>query len=252
MLVGYCDETVVVQLPRFSAYERQLGRSSNTATLCDQLHVARADITPAQVELAHLMGSSINLCKMRAQPRCLGVQKGRGFGIDPLGETKTVDDGTCASLWNDAGYLWRNKQPRTRSDGRQACGMVNEQNENPRSSRTKVRHLCSQSRFGACRHVFDTAEVYGPFYCPDPSPDPSPDPISPHGLLERTTTVFCENCGELQDILAGHYFAEPSDKRPKFHCPNRASHRIRVWNASEGCPRCGGSIENLGATVMWD
>lgn len=78
------------------------------------------------------------------------------------------------------------------------------------------------------------------------------------GMEVRTTTVFCEDCKELSDIFTGyHPWREEAaqhrgEKPPEFRCERSRKHKIRRWTAADPCPKCGGKMENEGATVLWD
>lgn len=78
------------------------------------------------------------------------------------------------------------------------------------------------------------------------------------GMSVGTTTVYCEDCQELSDIITGYEIwrdeaeRKKDGKQPEFRCERSRKHRIRRWTSGEPCPRCGGEMTNEGATVLWD
>lgn len=74
------------------------------------------------------------------------------------------------------------------------------------------------------------------------------------GMLVSTTTISCETCEELYDVVTEKRSRElegpagPQEPR----CPNSGSHRISLWTYPGPCPRCGKPIKRQKATVMWD
>ena len=75
------------------------------------------------------------------------------------------------------------------------------------------------------------------------------------GLSWASTTIVCEDCLQLYDIVTGPALvSETSDhrKRGKFRCPKRPGHRIERWIALGPCPVCGTEMQNDGLAVLWD
>ncbi|PLS82252.1 MAG: hypothetical protein CYG60_24855 [Actinobacteria bacterium] len=75
------------------------------------------------------------------------------------------------------------------------------------------------------------------------------------GMLVSTTTVFCEACTELYDVVtenrswkAGGPIEGPQEPR----CPKSKKHPIRLWTYPGPCPRCGECIEDRGSVALWD
>ena len=78
------------------------------------------------------------------------------------------------------------------------------------------------------------------------------------GMAHLTTTIVCEDCKELSDILTG-YLVETEEGRmfkneppSKFECGRSHKHRIRRWTTGDPCPKCGKPMDEGEATVLWD
>ncbi len=75
------------------------------------------------------------------------------------------------------------------------------------------------------------------------------------GMMVLTTTIQCEDCQDLQDIITAWVWgdvASPKNGTPKFECPKSPDHPIKKWEAGGQCPRCQVMMENKGQTVSWD
>jgi hypothetical protein len=76
------------------------------------------------------------------------------------------------------------------------------------------------------------------------------------GMLVCTTTVACETCAKLYDVVTERrsWEAAESNEGPQEpRCPKAQRHRIRLWSYPGPCPRCGESIRNWGGVVtQWD
>ena len=73
------------------------------------------------------------------------------------------------------------------------------------------------------------------------------------GFFVCTTTIACGTCRELHDVVVAERKIDTGpfeDRAPR--CPKSARHPFRLWKDGDACPRCGGSMENEGLTVMWD
>jgi len=73
------------------------------------------------------------------------------------------------------------------------------------------------------------------------------------GLCACTTTIACEQCRELYDVVT----AQRQEEAHKFkerapRCPRSARHPFRPWVSGDPCPRCGGLMDNKGMTALWD
>lgn len=75
------------------------------------------------------------------------------------------------------------------------------------------------------------------------------------GMVAATTTIYCEICGTLQDaaVVEERFAAVP--KRIEIRCEKVKSHRIKLWNRDEPCPRCLQgllTVDEAGMVTMWD
>lgn len=75
------------------------------------------------------------------------------------------------------------------------------------------------------------------------------------GMVAATTTIYCLTCQTLQDAVVEEerYTLVPCLIEPR--CEKRKSHRIKLWNRDEPCPRCGQGLlkeDEAGTIVMWD
>jgi hypothetical protein len=75
------------------------------------------------------------------------------------------------------------------------------------------------------------------------------------GMIEATTTIYCETCETLQDAtVVDQLFADPP-REVAPRCEKRKSHPLKLWNREQPCPRCGQALltEAPGGTIlMWD
>jgi transcription elongation factor Elf1 len=92
------------------------------------------------------------------------------------------------------------------------------------------------------------------------------------GMACRTTTISCEDCGELFDVLTSEQpwdeFAgltdeelvcpgtppddaddDDSDENPDLSNPD---HHVRRWSFLGPCPKCGREMTKGDVIVMWD
>jgi hypothetical protein len=78
------------------------------------------------------------------------------------------------------------------------------------------------------------------------------------GLIAATTTVACEDCQELYDVVIARRpinmnTTTPTAFKPcKFQCPKGAKHRIKKWVAGGLCPKCATTMETGRRTLLWD
>jgi acetone carboxylase gamma subunit len=75
------------------------------------------------------------------------------------------------------------------------------------------------------------------------------------GMMDATTTIYCETCQTLQDavVVKELYAIPPKEIAPR--CEKRKSHRIKLWNREQLCPRCGQAHlqeDTNGTVIMWD
>ena len=72
------------------------------------------------------------------------------------------------------------------------------------------------------------------------------------GMACMTTTILCEDCHELYDVVISEKPWEGAEKAREPSCPEHESHTVRRWTDPGPCPRCGETMERGGKTVMWD
>lgn len=89
------------------------------------------------------------------------------------------------------------------------------------------------------------------------------------GIVCHTTTICCEDCRELFDVVTSTELQDDSDSSPgvKLVCPGvlfdepavdgrtrRANpgHRVRRWTFPGPCPKCGHDMSTGKYTVQWD
>ncbi len=76
------------------------------------------------------------------------------------------------------------------------------------------------------------------------------------GMASRTTTVSCEVCRELYDVVISEepwLAGRPDDKNPgNLQCPRSSEHRCSPWEHPGPCPKCGEQIRERGMTALWD
>ena len=65
------------------------------------------------------------------------------------------------------------------------------------------------------------------------------------GRFAATTTVVCEQCRGLQDVVMVAGAPEPQ-------CPKDMTHRVRRWKHPGKCPKCGEGMLRGEVTALWD
>ena len=74
------------------------------------------------------------------------------------------------------------------------------------------------------------------------------------GMMAATTTIYCLTCGLLQDATERTREADGTLIPVALRCRRRKTHRIRIWNDEEPCPKCGQALmqQDLGNFTLWD
>ena len=75
------------------------------------------------------------------------------------------------------------------------------------------------------------------------------------GMMGESTTIYCLTCGLLQDATVTTLEADGSLTSVVPRCRRRKTHRIRIWNDEEPCPKCGQALlapDQDGPVTMWD
>lgn len=67
------------------------------------------------------------------------------------------------------------------------------------------------------------------------------------GMAVNTTTILCEDCGELYDVVtfrrSGRTRAEESRSGPvEPECRRSSGHTVRRWTHPDTCPKCGNAM----------
>ena len=72
------------------------------------------------------------------------------------------------------------------------------------------------------------------------------------GMTVKTTTVLCEDCRKLMDVVTGLQEQDSAPIAPT--CTRRKRHRVRVWSFPGACPRCHAPMaeDPDGPMVIWD
>jgi Zn finger protein HypA/HybF involved in hydrogenase expression len=72
------------------------------------------------------------------------------------------------------------------------------------------------------------------------------------GMAAETTTVECEHCKVLMDVVIGRREQGFVPIEPR--CVNRKDHRVRRWTSPGPCPRCGATMEEDSGdeVIQWD
>ena len=72
------------------------------------------------------------------------------------------------------------------------------------------------------------------------------------GMEILTTTILCEDCSTLYDVVIG----KPGKDQPiityKERCPTSSRHKVHPWKAGGPCPKCGEPLKNIGMSCLWD
>ncbi len=76
------------------------------------------------------------------------------------------------------------------------------------------------------------------------------------GMLVSTTTVLCEDCGKLYDVVTARRPMDPAedpDPGPiEPRCPKSKKHTIRGWEHPGPCPKCGNQMPMGDEMTLWD
>jgi len=78
------------------------------------------------------------------------------------------------------------------------------------------------------------------------------------GFFSRTTTVVCEECEELYDVVTfGRSETTNADEGDDLEpvepeCPRSSRHTLRRWTHPGACPRCEDTMMHGEKITMWD
>lgn len=73
------------------------------------------------------------------------------------------------------------------------------------------------------------------------------------GFTVYTTTILCEVCEELDDVVT--YTAPPIPEEAEAitpQCPVDADHTLQEWRHLGSCPKRGTLMEERGLALYWD
>jgi rubrerythrin len=71
------------------------------------------------------------------------------------------------------------------------------------------------------------------------------------GKISATTTILCEDCKQLFDVMVSENPSEKSSYRDPV-CPRDNNHKVRRWKHPDVCPKCGTQMEKGALTIDWD
>jgi|LDZU01.1.fsa_nt_gi Zn finger protein HypA/HybF involved in hydrogenase expression len=73
------------------------------------------------------------------------------------------------------------------------------------------------------------------------------------GMRSRTTTILCETCSELHDVVTSTepWIDEMVDPET-LKCPKSKRHIVRKWEHPGICPKCGQDMDRVGMACLWD
>ncbi len=75
------------------------------------------------------------------------------------------------------------------------------------------------------------------------------------GFKARTTTILCEECEELYDVVTSiSIHNEGAADRPEIEpkCPRSNRHTVGRWEHPGACPKCGDEMTGGDKITMWD
>ena len=77
------------------------------------------------------------------------------------------------------------------------------------------------------------------------------------GMLVNTTTVLCEDCEELHDVVTFRRAGMPGEEEAHLgpvepKCPQSGGHTIRRWKHPDTCPKCGNMMVRGEKGALWD
>jgi hypothetical protein len=75
------------------------------------------------------------------------------------------------------------------------------------------------------------------------------------GFEIYTTTILCEGCEELYDVVTARFPPNPFEegfKQSEPVCPKNREHSVRRWEYPDLCPRCGEDMIMGDKLTLWD
>ena len=76
------------------------------------------------------------------------------------------------------------------------------------------------------------------------------------GMIVSTTTILCEDCEELYDVVTARRARGPEEEPDpgsiEPRCPKSKRHSFRLWEQPGPCPRCGNKMTMGEEMALWD
>ena len=75
------------------------------------------------------------------------------------------------------------------------------------------------------------------------------------GFNVHATTIVCEDCRELCDVVTARFPPYPHDpdfEQDEPECPKDPAHTVRRWRAPGLCPNCGQQMAHGEQWLLWD
>jgi hypothetical protein len=72
------------------------------------------------------------------------------------------------------------------------------------------------------------------------------------GMEAVTTTIVCEDCRRLYDVITTEMEDRQNPKERALRCPVSAKHTIKRWKTGDPCTKCGKPLMRGGRVCLWD
>ncbi len=76
------------------------------------------------------------------------------------------------------------------------------------------------------------------------------------GFFVNTTTILCEGCEELYDVVTARRPMDPAEEPDpgpiEPMCPKSKRHIVRSWEHPGPCPKCGSPMTMGNMLMLWD
>lgn len=74
------------------------------------------------------------------------------------------------------------------------------------------------------------------------------------GFFCLTTTIVCEACRKLYDVVTLENPGSPPEERRsvKIACPESGGHKVKRWRSPRLCPKCGAKMRRGEQSICWD
>jgi hypothetical protein len=71
------------------------------------------------------------------------------------------------------------------------------------------------------------------------------------GRIATTTTIYCDACRTLQDVVTSEIDYQGNVHERLTRCRRAKSHSFHPWIKGAPCPRCAGVMELTGEETLW-